>query len=179
MRKQWLVFLLPLLIGCHSGYREAEAYLNTVTRAQSSVMNLVFTLSRQLRYHDADSVVPQLEAARAQTAAIRETVAQMPPFRGDTLLRWSTLVVIDAYNEVLNHELQEIANQVTSGALTDSTGDDRIRSIRKRIVKRLMAAEKDFARQEGLFRRSFLKGKEVADSDSTWFAPDTVNNSEF
>ncbi len=178
MRKQWLIFLLPLLIGCHSDYREAEAYLNTVNRAQSSVMNLVFNLSRQLRYLDTVSVRQQLNEARAQAATIRETVAEMPPFRGDTLLRWSTLVVIDAYTEVFNHELQEMANQVTSGALTDSTGDDRIRSIRKRIVKRLMAAEKDFARQEGLFRRSFLKGKEVADSDSTWFAPDTADRSE-
>ncbi len=177
-----ILFLLIIILGACTGSSEkAGEYHLFMTESQSALMNRVFELSRHLRSMDSTQANQIMEDTRILATNTAEEIRQAQPFKKDTMLRYATLQVIEAYSEVINNELGLMAGMVSRGELTDSTGFQQAARIRVSIMRKLIKAEKEFARQEGIFRRTYLAGKDFIEADTTLFEIDTINpaGSEF
>jgi len=181
MRKILFLLIIIILSACNRSPEKAGEYHQFMIESQSALMNRVFELSRNLRNMDSTKANQILEETKVLALNTAEEIRQAQPFKKDTTLRHATLQVVEAYAEVINNELGEMAGMVTRGELTDSTGFRKAAKIRLSILHKLIKAEKEFARQEGKFRRTYLAGKDFIEADTTFFGVDTINpaGSEF
>lgn len=178
MRKVLLIILLSSFWACDDPYRKASEYHHRMAESQAELMTQIFDLSRNLPAMDSVEARNQLKATDEMAIELVTSIKEMPAFHTDTMLRFATLRVMNAYTEVLRTDLEEMTVLVSTGQLTDSTGQLQAMAIRRSILKKLMNAEKEFARQEGNFRRTFMAGKDMVEADTTFFGHDTLNPSE-
>lgn len=179
MRKAVLFILLSILWACDDPFHKASDYHRLMADSQTELMTRIFELSRNLPSMDSVDAANLLNATDVAATEMMATIKEMPPFHTDTMLRFATLRVMGAYSEVIQSDLKQMAALVSAGQLSDSTGQEQARTIRRSILKKLMSAEKEFARQEGNFRRTFMAGKDVVEADTTFFSNDTLNESDF
>lgn len=175
-----LVFIVAItaLSACNNPFRKAEYYHNYLASRQAELMSKVFELSRNMAAMDSTGAFQALDEVKKYATGVTEEIKQTPPFRKDTSLRHATIEVAEAYGQVIETDLSRMAGMVARHELTDSTGAAIVIRMRRSMMKKLINPEKEFARQEGLFRRTYLGGKDIVPADTTYFTTDTTEESE-
>ena len=157
-----------LIVSCQTG-KDAEAYHRRIIEIQNQLADALFTIDRYMEYADTVHLTEALTSTSLLVSHLLESLEKEGPFGRDTLLFAAALKLVKDYQSVLDEELTAMGEIVSQPGEVTPAGDQKIKSLRKKLLQKIILSEKEFARAEARFRYKYLKGYTGHEADTTLF----------